>query len=202
MTCNDCGKNSKMGIISCVECGALIDTADGVSHFCSTCGWPIENIENHCQFCGHILKSTNQSIPRKKKNLIVENKKVLTTMSRFARVPNNLPRFYKYAAIFFIILIIGALYLRPANTSRSITNQQPPLSLKESLVEMQVIEIASKFRCACGSCGGTPLEKCSCETAATEKNDIRQAVRQNKPLDVIIKEIDDVYGGLEIVGKG
>lgn len=70
-------------------------------------------------------------------------------------------------------------------------------ALKDPALEAKVLEIASKFICSCGTCGEKPLEICTCNTAAEERQFIRNYLQQGQPPEQIIAALNNTYGWLK-----
>ncbi|KAB2881367.1 hypothetical protein F9K33_01090 [bacterium] len=68
---------------------------------------------------------------------------------------------------------------------------------KATSSDVRVTKIASKFICSCGSCGGEPLDLCSCEHAVKVRQYIQEYLLNNKSEDQIVALISKSYGGLK-----
>jgi hypothetical protein len=95
--------------------------------------------------------------------------------------------------IFFLYLVLQGSFSQQ-QTARKNINQTITL---DNVLESQVIAVASKFRCACGSCGGTPLEDCSCESANAERRFIRENLKSGKTINEVIAAVNTNYGWLK-----
>jgi len=64
-------------------------------------------------------------------------------------------------------------------------------------IEAQVVNIASKFICSCGTCGEQSLDSCTCNTAITERDSIRTLLQAGTGPEEVIRTIQDTYGWLK-----
>jgi len=63
-------------------------------------------------------------------------------------------------------------------------------------IESQVMQIAARFACICGSCAGEPLDKCTCDTAVKTRGMIRAGLLAGRPAADIIEEVGRAVGGV------
>ncbi|GAB4363686.1 MAG: hypothetical protein Kow0042_01760 [Calditrichia bacterium] len=99
----------------------------------------------------------------------------------------------------FTVAVLGILVVIAMNRKASSPPQiaSSELSLVDSFLEAQVLKVASKFRCFCGTCGGTPLEDCSCEAAVAERQFIRDKLKAGLDVEQIIAQVNRTYGWLK-----
>ncbi|MEE9119108.1 MAG: hypothetical protein V3U02_11035, partial [Calditrichia bacterium] len=73
----------------------------------------------------------------------------------------------------------------------------------DAILEANVLDIASKFTCSCGSCGEEALETCSCNTAIQEREYIRRQLQKGKSASAAIAAVNAKYGHMkpEYAGK-
>lgn len=69
--------------------------------------------------------------------------------------------------------------------------------IEDPVLTAQVLDIASKFRCACGTCGGSPLEECSCESAVAERQFIKEKIIAGFSTKQVIEAVNANYGWLK-----
>ena len=67
----------------------------------------------------------------------------------------------------------------------------------DPMVEGNVLAIAQKFVCNCGSCGEESLDLCTCEHAAGVRQIIRGYIQNRKTNEEIIGTINNDFGGLK-----
>lgn len=63
-------------------------------------------------------------------------------------------------------------------------------------IEAGVKAIAARFACSCGSCGGEPLDHCTCETAIGIRQEIRDGLAAGLPPARIVELVNNTHGGL------
>ena len=105
-------------------------------------------------------------------------------------------------SLYLTILIVAMLGILVVVAMNRKSTPQPKieataLSLGNSFLEAQVLTVAAKFRCSCGTCGGTPLENRSCESAAAERQFIREKLKAGLELKKVIAEVKNAYGWLK-----
>ena len=96
--------------------------------------------------------------------------------------------------VLFLLAVFG---LQNRSDNRPQQSPPAPVAAQDPVIEAQVIEVASHFRCSCGTCGGTPLDECACETAIEEKNFIRQKLSEGHKIPHVITMVDQTYGWLK-----
>ncbi|GAB4341772.1 MAG: hypothetical protein Kow0037_28590 [Calditrichia bacterium] len=95
-----------------------------------------------------------------------------------------------------LLVLVGLVPVTQHNKARPAPLAEA-VSPLDPLVMVQVNEIAEKFRCSCGQCGGFPLEECSCPTAKEEKSFIAQQIKQGVAAHEIINQLSQTYGWIE-----
>ncbi|MCH7636405.1 MAG: hypothetical protein IIA12_01885, partial [Proteobacteria bacterium] len=60
-----------------------------------------------------------------------------------------------------------------------------------------VLDVAGKFRCACGSCEEPELAECTCPTAVEEKELISRELRRGQGEAEVVRLVERRYGGLK-----
>lgn len=95
-----------------------------------------------------------------------------------------------FSTISFFLLI-------DKDTSKSTNLGLQNTTDKPELLKSRVVEIASKFICACGSCSGESLEICTCEHANKMRQVISDYLLEEKSPDQIVTLLARSYGGLK-----
>jgi len=162
--------------------------------YCPECDHINLNSAKFCSECGHDLASDSKSLESQNcKECGQENNK------EARKKPQPTFSFSKYP----ILLIIGGLILLfifiDNNDKEAPTGEYSPVqpTSQDFPLERNVIEVASKFTCSCGSCGEEALETCTCGTAEQERNFIRQELQSGKSVSQAITVLNARYGHLK-----
>lgn len=102
-------------------------------------------------------------------------------------------------SIFFVLAVV---YLADPKIFDASTPSVQEEKSDNSVVELKVKEIASKFVCTCGSCGEESLDICSCNRAIQERQMIRDYLLDGEGPNQIIKIISESFGGLKASQSG
>lgn len=170
------------------------------SRFCSNCGHSLEikcpkcnsalsfNMK-YCKDCGTLL-IPDLSIRQQKKLNINHNKKKKKQIQKSSN---------KIKIISAFIVLIGIILVFQFSNDKQEDQHFSLNEIKSNDVftELKVIEIASKFNCSCGTCGVTPLETCTCNTAIQERQYIRNALQNGQTSQKITEEIQNNYGSMK-----
>ena len=92
------------------------------------------------------------------------------------------------------VALVFALSLLKQNLTPSSAGSTE--STADPAVEARVKIIAGRFSCTCGSCGGEPLDHCTCDTAAGIRQEIREGLLAGRSSDQIIADVNRTHGGL------
>jgi cytochrome c-type biogenesis protein CcmH/NrfF len=79
--------------------------------------------------------------------------------------------------------------------------QKPPELVEvrsdDPALEVSVMEIASKFICSCGACGGQPLDECTCNRAIEERQFIRNYLQGGQTADQVTIALNNTFGWMK-----
>ena len=101
------------------------------------------------------------------------------------------------------LLVVGTLFALTFKSDSQIVTYDLAKSAKDSLrtsdsqLEQAVYQVAAKFICSCGECGGKPLETCDCETAHQERAFIRQVLQSGKSEQEAVQALNEKYGWMK-----
>ncbi len=194
-TCGKCGSLNDALAKYCFQCGSELPEIDPPERLCRHCGYKNSVEAKFCISCGKplIFAGTEQSAVPSGKRKKVKPPPIAKPLPR--RKPANSITF---PLIVTGIILFGAfvLYLssnrHPGKVSQSF--EQPS---SDATLESRVYAIASRFVCACGSCGEEPLESCRCPTAQKERQFIREALQHGHTEDEVIAEVYQTFGHLK-----
>jgi len=190
MICSECGKLNAEDAMFCTECGAKLNGDKSNSYSCPHCGYKTTADAHFCPNCGQAIAMRN--FARKKK----KSAKKWQPSSRRALKQNDNQRFL--FVIFFAVLILTIIGVRSFyKTTSTPTTQTPQPLVMNPALQAKVMEVAEKFRCSCGQCGGTPLESCSCNTAREEKELIARNLQSGKSMAQVVGLVNSRYGWLK-----
>ena len=161
MKCLKCGHNNESEALYCNRCGSHIAQYHKSINYCKVCGQENSKTSRFCIECGEKLlvqaSETTKRASKKQKQVKVKQ----------SPKPSSITSKYGLFAVVLILLLAVASWMNQNNVrdeNKSLVN-----FIEDPVLTAQVLDIASKFRCACGSCGGSPLEECSCESAVAER---------------------------------
>jgi ribosomal protein L40E len=197
--CSECDHINLNNAKFCSECGHDLssDSKSLNSRICHECGQENNKEAHFCRNCGEGL---NRQAPQKK----VKVKKSISN-KQASKKPQSTSSFFRYP----LLLVIGGLillFLFIDNNDKEVpTRGKSPIqpTSQDFSLEGNVIEVASKFTCSCGSCGEEALETCTCGTAEQERNFIRRELKRGKSVSQAVLAVNDRYGHLkpEFAGK-
>jgi hypothetical protein len=64
-------------------------------------------------------------------------------------------------------------------------------------LETRVMDVASKFICACGTCGEQPLDVCSCNVAVQERQLIRSSLQSGQSPEQVVSVVNKNFGWMK-----
>ncbi|RMF56745.1 MAG: zinc-ribbon domain-containing protein [Calditrichaeota bacterium] len=191
--CGTCGNKIDVDARFCPHCGSKNIVNENL---CPNCHYENEADARFCVSCGKPLtpgakKSKKHSSHKPGKG---KAKARAPVSSRKEQSPLSFP------IILAGLILIGAVAVyftsnRGARTSSGKIMYEQPTS--NVALENNVVDIASQFSCACGSCGEESLEKCLCPTAQKERQMIRELLQQGKDKKQVIAMVNEVYGHLK-----
>ncbi|NIA29000.1 MAG: hypothetical protein GWP06_03695 [Actinobacteria bacterium] len=187
MLCNSCGHRNKENASYCTECGWKLTKTLTTRKPCPRCGFENAVDANYCSNCGEHISGS-----RKKQKVNGKGKNSRTAGSH-SPVTSSTAKLVAGLTTAAIVLILLIKFLAP---SEPVAVQQLP-SADASLnliMNAQILGVAKQFRCSCGTCGGTPLEECSCPTAEKEKSFIASHLQKGKTVEQTVALVDSVYG--------
>ncbi|MCF6237842.1 MAG: hypothetical protein L3J79_03360 [Candidatus Marinimicrobia bacterium] len=91
-----------------------------------------------------------------------------------------------------IAMLVLAAFVGVMVTDNGISRER--VSAVKDNFSAHTLNIASDFRCSCGTCGEKNLAVCTCETALIEKRYIENSLRAGKEHEQITSEMKRIYG--------
>ena len=164
---------------------------------CNSCGFSNNESNKFCSNCGSELHSFKGKSSKTKPKFHL-GKKGKNLHSLKSNTPNLKPLWITVGIIIGSILIaisFDLIFHKYPNRNAfagEVKSSNPA-------IEAQVTTIASKFICSCGTkeCNFTSLESCTCNTAAEEREFIREKLEKNtKPADIVVA-LANKYGFLK-----
>jgi hypothetical protein len=197
MKCLKCGHNNESDALYCNQCGSSIAQDHSGKIYCKKCGQHNSKTSRFCIECGEkLLLLASETISGTSKKQVARNrKKQKKEKVKRTPKPSSFTRKYGLFTVVLILLLAVISWMNQDNTrdkSKSLVN-----FIEDPVLAVQVLDIASKFRCACGTCGGTPLEKCSCEFAVAERQFIKEKIKAGLSTNQVIKAVKTNYGWLK-----
>ncbi|NOY57685.1 MAG: zinc-ribbon domain-containing protein [Calditrichaeota bacterium] len=194
MECRSCGHENQEDTKFCTQCGAELEKDTRESKYCPRCGMKNTTAARFCSDCGQSLsqnqaassRAPKQRPPQKRRNKAKNAKEHKTSSSAVTIV---------FVAIIAIVSIIVVKKYTSNHEPQRISPVQT--TSLNPLADAQVLSVTSKFRCSCGTCGGTPLDECSCPTAENEKKYIARILAGGMNVDAVIARVDSVYGWIK-----
>lgn len=202
MHCSNCGAKNPADARYCMECGYALHPGGkqepGV--FCSQCGHKNALDFQFCVECGARLPlPKTQSVSKRSKKKKQGNKTPAAGLSVSASGTPYKLYFYLLVAL----VAVGGAYLIFSPGQKAVPDSATPKvnildpTIKDPLMEAQILSIASKFRCGCGSCNELNLDTCGCDFARQEREFIRNALEKgNKPEEVVVL-VNQAFGGIK-----
>ncbi|MEO8168939.1 MAG: cytochrome c-type biogenesis protein CcmH, partial [bacterium] len=147
--------------------------------FCMACGAELRR--HHAKHHGH---QSHQSKQNKKKGKY--------NARRFRWTPARV-------AVAVIVGVLGFISFMELGVKNEPPPPQPFVETKtnDPKLEAKVMDVASKFICSCGTCGEKPLETCSCDKAAEERQLIRNYLQAGQTPEQVIGAVLNTYGWLK-----
>jgi cytochrome c-type biogenesis protein CcmH/NrfF/predicted amidophosphoribosyltransferase len=196
------------------------EIADQREGYCVECGFENDEESTFCQMCGNQLKTeavkSNKSEgsfgkerkeihqPKKKQHHIHQREIYSAPADRYKKsYPQPLLSQIKPSWIALGVVVVSLLvYLvikQSSAKSLSADERQFPVERISSnpVIEKNVVEVASKFVCSCGTCNAESLEKCTCPTAVEEREMIRDYLQQSMANDKIVLAVANKYGWMK-----
>lgn len=100
----------------------------------------------------------------------------------------------KVALLAGSILLIALVWgLKPEEGGSKIS----PTELPKKLYSSAVLEVATKFLCACGTCDVPELVECTCPTAIDEKDAINRELATGKSQNEVVAILNKRFGGIK-----
>lgn len=101
----------------------------------------------------------------------------------------------KVALVAGSVLLAAIVWgLKPGAADRQSSS---PLPAPKKVYASSVIEVASKFLCACGTCDVPELAECTCPTAIDEKDTIERELRAGKSQNQVVALMNDRFGRIK-----
>jgi len=185
MECHSCGARNRDDAAFCTECGSKLSKAQKGNSNCPKCGYTNKADASYCSDCGAFLKnSQKQKINSKTRQTASKRKPVQQSNA-------SLKWILGLAAIVIVSILLAKSFApRPGAVS------QTPVAAADfsPLMDSRVLSVAQQFRCSCGTCGGTPLEECSCPTAKKEHAFIAEQLKNGNSLAQTVALVDSAFG--------
>lgn len=198
--CQECGSQNDTSAKFCSNCGNELALPRNEQNVCNKCGHENDHHANYCETCGSKLSQK----ARKRVGQVSEQARKERWSS--AKASNRSLNFLQGRGLVVLGSLIVGLFIiyllidgNRQNSSNSAGSFQPSIEKKTNNMELEnkVYEVASKFVCACGSCGEEPLESCTCQTAQEERQFIRQALQQGQSVDEGIIAVNMNFGWIK-----
>ncbi len=196
--CMECGAENNPRAKFCQECGNSI-REQTAKKYCKRCGSENEQEARFCFNCGEALQQPGGKEPKK-----ASRKKKRPRAKKKTPQPSqtNNMTVLKIGAVLFAGLIIYMLIPQrqqptgppPANIQALALTEQKS---NDPRLEAELLDIAAKFICSCGTCGEQPLNTCTCEVAVAERQFIRGELQAKKDSDSIIRTVNEKYGWIK-----
>jgi len=200
MKCKKCNTENNKDNNFCVKCGEKLISDKSVNEkFCSSCGSENTAEASFCSNCGKSFSTTKSKFSNKKHNRKNTNTKQLKNQPKVLDIAGAIKEHKLIAGMVFIFLIF-ILYKSIPQTSyynsSNLSTIMPSNSFTREMPDSVTASVMSKFICSCGDCTD-PLEQCTCETAAEERDFIRTRIAQNLSAEETVLAVVNKYGGLK-----
>lgn len=197
MKCKSCGFDNEGNSKYCSRCGSHLAQLSNKKVYCTECGFENSGRSKYCTECGEELiriSAKTQDTGMSRKAAKRKRKSRVEPIAPTAKKSS----FTLYLAL-FTVAVVGILIVVAMNRKSTPLPQiaASELSLTDSFLEAQILTVATKFRCSCGTCGGTPLEDCSCETAVAERQFIRDKLKAGLEVEKVIAAVNRAYGWMK-----
>jgi len=198
--CKYCDCDNPQNSKYCRNCGKPLD----IKIYCNHCGKELKPDSKYCIYCGSKVKKIS-NINSGKSQPNINNKNYYKKKGISGR--NNIPEksnIWKTTAIVLMAIIflgsgvLGVRYL--SSTSRPSVPGPPPnvnmVSAPDNFWTAEVMEIAAKFNCPCGSCNDR-LDNCTCSQsggAVEAKTYIKTLLQEGLSTDDVMNKVEQRYG--------
>lgn len=190
--CVECGNKNKISAKFCSNCGSSLILLQSEKLRCNKCGYENDNHINYCASCGSKLKQ---------KRVTHSEKKIEHSQSKKQEIPQNKSWYLNPLVIIGLLVIamfVSYLIIDGKTQKQSPSVNQSQVTFEKvtdnAELEKNIMEVASKFVCACESCNELPLESCSCEVAQKERQFIRTALQGGEGVEQVIFAVNDQFG--------
>lgn len=192
MICHSCGTKNKEDAAFCTECGSKLDQHIAKNH-CPACGFENEKESSYCSECGTFLKQGKKRASAKETKRTGNKRKPVETSNTSVKLILGIAA----------VVIVSILLAKNFSGKQNIASVQPPLQSEQPrpFLDSNTLAVAQQFRCSCGSCGGTPLEQCSCPTATKELNFIAESLRSGASIEETAAKVDSAFGWKKIISS-
>lgn len=192
MKCPKCGGNNSANAHYCGNCGTALPKKLKRKIYCLACGFENKGDARFCVACGAELFH-----PAKSHKKVSSASKASAPKKTVSGNPTRHSPVFTWGAALILIMALSIGVIVQNRTGSSSPNSVALSSVSDPLLEAEVLEVAAKFRCSCQTCGGTPLDECSCDTAIEEKNFIREKLKEGHKTPHIIAMVKETYGWLK-----
>lgn len=195
MYCQECGTENREGARFCSNCGSELRSRGIV---CPGCHADNPRDSRLCANCGAefgLPQVTGQARPR--------SGEVEPTFRPQSKRPKRKVRIGHqwHPAVVVLVLLAGGLLVvlafenifSPESPRKQLVEQKS----SDAVLEANVIEVASKFVCACGACGEQPLDTCTCNAAIQERQFIRNYLLNGQTVEQVIVAVKDNFGWMK-----
>ncbi len=202
MKCNQCGAENPHGALFCASCGSPLRRKESLDREplpaghtvpCRICG--VENLsaDRYCRSCGGELRGFHAKHRSHQRHHSREKRREARLRGlHFRWTPATIAIVLIGGVVVFIGFMELAVKKPPLPPVRFIETRSG-----DSVLEATVYQVASKFVCSCGTCGEKPLETCTCDRAAQERQFIRTALQAGQTLEQVIAAVDATYGWMK-----
>ncbi len=198
--CVKCGAENSADARFCQLCGSALEKVTG-KKFCTQCGTENDREARFCLKCGHTLAPNEQHRRKagsKKRSHQAKKKEAPPPPGSTTEM-----KVLKVGAVFFVLFIIYMLLpeKKQPDLRQPVSNIQPPVLAEQKSndprLEAEVLDIAAKFICSCGTCGEQPLQTCTCDVAIAERQFIRKELQAKNDPESIIRLVNEKYGWIK-----
>lgn len=202
MKCHECGTANPDGALFCASCGAKLVRKDSFGGEqsspkftidCPICGVENSRDDKYCMACGADMRRHHVKQPKHQSHQSKQNNKNGRHAAR---------RFKWTPATIVALLLVGVLgFIGFLELVKEKPPAPPPpfveAKTNDAKLEAKVLDVASKFICSCGTCGEKPLDTCTCDKAAEERQFIRTNLQAGQTPELIIAAVMNTYGWLK-----
>ena len=200
MKCKKCNTENNKDNNFCVKCGEKLIIDKSVNEkFCSSCGSKNISEASFCSNCGESFSTLNSKTSDKKsnkKNINTKRSKNQPKVLDIAGLIKEHKLIAGIVSIFLMFILYRSLPQTSDYNSNNFSSIIPSNSFTREMPDSVTVSVMSKFICSCGDCTD-PLEQCTCETAAEERDFIRTRITQNFSTEETVLAVINKYGGLK-----